>query len=187
MEGNWDRLKSPVGAGAAIFPNAYSLLFAFLTIGLEFLGYGRITVFLALCTFILVLVPMYLLKEVVIDPNYHQSFLVYAIVCSLLGFAAWNEINYAAALLSVVALYGIILQNKQYSSYHYYQNNSDEKTSIKSHLEFSGWEKISESEYRYSHPNASISSYVKLGKKTTAQVSLDFDISLLVDFETSEE
>lgn len=187
MEGTWTRLNSPVGAGAAIFPNAYSLLFAFLTIGLDFLGHGRITIYLALCTFILVLVPMYLLKEVVIHPGYHRSFLVYTLTCSLLAICAWNEIRYSAGVLSLVALYGIILQNKQYSSYHYYQIKSESIKQIREHLESSGWEKITESEYRFSTSGSDEFSFVKIGKTSTAQVSLNLDASILNDFQNSEE
>ena len=53
MTGVWVRQNTPVGAGSAIFPNAYAMLFSVLAILLSFLEYGIITTILGSIAFIL--------------------------------------------------------------------------------------------------------------------------------------
>ena len=91
MTGVWVRRNTPVGAGSAIFPNAYAMLFSVLAILLSFLEYGIVTTILGSIAFILVVVPMYLLKEVVISPKYHLYFWLYVVTCLLLIYASLND------------------------------------------------------------------------------------------------
>ena len=188
MTGVWVRRNTPVGAGSAIFPNAYAMLFSVLAILLSFLEYGIVTTILGSIAFILVAVPMYLLKEVVISPQYHLYFWLYVVTCLLLIYASVNDFPFSTLGIAIFALSGIILQNQQYSNYYFYEfegKNETKDFSIK--LVENGWMRIANDKHDYVLRCNDRNNYIRLSSKLTAQLVLDFDSRDLPKPEFEEE
>ena len=188
MTGVWIRQNTPVGAGSAIFPNAYAMLFSVLAILLSFLEYGIITTILGSIAFILVVVPMYLLKEVVISPKYHLYFWLYVAGCLVLIYASIDEVPFSTPGLALFALSGIILQNQQYSNYHFYEFESEDGSkNFSSTLLENGWIRIADNKHDYVLRGSDRNNYIRISSKLTAQLVLDFDSRDLPKPESEEE
>ena len=188
MTGVWVRQNTPVGAGSAIFPNAYAMLFSVLAILLSFLEYGIVTTILGSIAFILVVIPMYLLKEVVISPKYHLYFWLYVVSCLVLIYASVNDVPFSTPGLALFALSGIIMQNQQYSNYYFYEfegKNETKDFSIK--LVENGWIQIANDKLDYVLRGSDRNNYIRISSKLTAQLVLDFDSRDLPKPEFEEE
>lgn len=188
MTGVWVRQNTPVGAGSAIFPNAYAMLFSVLAILMSFLEYGIAPSVLGSIAFILVAVPMYLLKEVVISPKYHLYFWIYVISCLALIYASLNDISFSTLALAIFALSGIILQNEQYSNYHFYEYEGENYSKdFSNKLEQNGWMRIANDKHDYVLRGSNRNNYIRISSKLTAQLVLDFDSRDLPKPESEEE
>ena len=188
MTGVWVRQNTPVGAGSAIFPNAYAMLFSVLAILLSFLEYGIITTILGSIAFILVVVPMYLLKEVVISPKYHLYFWIYVVSCLVLIYASVDDVSFSTPVLALFALSGIILQNQQYSNYYFYEfEGKDGSKDISNILIENGWNRIANDKHHYVLRDNARNNYIRISSKLTAQLVLDFDSRDLPKPEAEEE
>ena len=176
MTGVWVRQNTPVGAGSAIFPNAYAMLFSVLAILLSFLEYGIVTTILGTIAFILVIVPMYLLKEVVISPKYHLYFWLYVVSCLVLIYASVDNVPFSTPALALFALSGIILQNQQYSNYYFYEFEGQyESKDFSNELVENGWMRIANDKHDYVLRGSTRNNYIRISSKLTAQLVLDFD------------
>ena len=188
MTGVWIRQNTPVGAGSAIFPNAYAMLFSVLAILLSFLEYGIVTTILGTIAFILVVVPMYLLKEVVISPKYHLYFWLYVVSCLVLIYASVDNVPYSTLALALFALSGIILQNQQYSNYYFYEfEGKDGNKDFSNILAENGWMRIANEKHDYVLRVSDRNNYIRISSKLTAQLVLDFDSRDLPKPESEEE
>ena len=188
MTGVWVRQNTPVGAGSAIFPNAYAMLFSVLAILLSFLEYGIVTTILGTIAFILVVVPMYLLKEVVISPKYHLYFWLYVVSCLVLIYASVNDLPFSTPGLALFALSGIILQNQQYSNYYFYEFEGQyESKDFSNVLGENGWIRIANDKHDYVLRGSNRNNYIRISSKLSAQLVLDFDSRDLPKPESEEE
>lgn len=176
MTGVWVRQNTPVGAGSAIFPNAYAMLFSVLAILLSFLEYGIVTTILGSIAFILVVVPMYLLKEEVISPKYHLYFWLYVVGCLVLIYASVDNVPFSTPVLAIFALSGIILQNQQYSNYYFYEFEGQyEGKDFSNVLGENGWIQIANDKHDYALRGSDRDNYIRISSRLTAQLVLDFD------------